>query len=209
MKLFSKEYRIQLNRMIGEIEKVSGVEVVIVVGKKSANYLYIHLISGVLLSFAFNCYQMFIDIEIADEVIFVSTVLSFVVGYLLMYIPGLSSLLIPKEILRRNAEIYARALFQKGKIYETNTRQGILLYVSLFEKTIMMIEDKNVASRIPFHVIQAQKKEFDSLFQGIWNLKFPEEFLNSLNRFKATAEKYIPVSKNDVNEIPDDLEIIL
>lgn len=209
MSLFSKEFKKKLIEKIGEIESLSGVEVVIVVARKSANYIYLNLLGGIFFSFLSLTYLMFTPVEFPDEIVYIGTILGFIIGYLLLLIPDIARLFVSKKTLQRNAEIYGRALFQKGKIYETETRQGILIYVSNFEKTTLFLEDKNVMKRIPFYELNIIKERLNCIFDKYSSHKTAQNFLLELDNLKQISAKFIPITEDDVNEIPDDLEILL
>lgn len=209
MSLFSDEFKKALVQEIQKIESVSGVELVIVVARSSANYIYINLIAGIVFSFLTHTYTMFSDFEFSDEVMYFSNIIAFLVGFVLFFIPLLARFFIPKNVLYRNVEIYGRALFQKGKIYETQTRQGLLIYLSNFERRVLVLEDKNVALRIPIHEMKIIKNNLNSIFHPFSRNKTAENFLLELTKLKDVCAKFIPITKDDVNELPDDMEIIL
>ncbi len=209
MGLFDKKFRSKLVEEIGRIEKVSGIEVVAVVARNSASYTYINLASAAFFSFSGLTYMMFAPDEFTDEWIYAYTLISFCIGFLLMFITPLARLFVPDKTKQRNSEIYARALFQKGQIYETDTRQGILIYVSSFEEKVILIEDKNVTKRIPFQELQDLKKLFSSSFDSFSSSKTSSNILAAMQKLSEVASKYIPIEPDDVNEIPDDLEILL
>lgn len=209
MSLFSDEYKKSLISKIKEIESVSGVELVIVVARSSASYIYLNLISGIFFSFLTFTYTVFTDFEFSDEVLYFSTLVSFFVGFILMFIPFLARFFVKRETLTRNVEIYGRALFQKGKIYETKTRQGILIYLSHFERKVLVLEDKNVSLRIPIHELKIMKNNLNSVFHPFSRKKTAANFLSELNKLKDLCAKFIPITQDDVNELPDDMEIIL
>ncbi|MCX8000037.1 MAG: hypothetical protein N3A69_13970 [Leptospiraceae bacterium] len=209
MGLFSEEFKKHLVSEIKKIESVSGVEVVIVVAKSSASYIHLNLLGGIFFSYLTLTYTMFSDYEFSDEVLYFSIIIAFFIGFLILYIPFLARLLVKRETLIRNVEIYGRALFQKGKIYETQSRQGILIYLSNFERRVLVLEDKNVSLRIPIHELKLIKTNFNHIFHPFSQTKTTENFLRELNKFKDLCAKFIPVTKNDVNELPDDMEIIL
>jgi uncharacterized membrane protein len=209
MSLFSKDFKNKLIEKIGEIESVSGVEVVVVVARHSANYIYMNLAGGIGFGLLGLTYLMFTPEEFPDEYVFFGTLIFFAIGFLLFFIPLFIRFFIPKETLKRNAEIYGRALFQKGLIYETFTRQGILLYLSNLENTVVVIEDKNVTKQFPLHELKILKERFNLIFHPFSNKKTAENFLTEMNNLKEISAKFIPITEDDINEIPDDLEILL
>jgi putative membrane protein len=209
MKLLGKEFKDKLTETIAKIEDNSGVEVVVAIGKKSGNYFFVPLITGIIFSFIALTYTIFAEEEFDDLMIYLYSVVLFCSGFLLFSIPLLSRILVPKDILKRNVEIYARALFQKGKIYETVSRQGILVYVSVFENEVFVQEDMGVFKRIPYDKILEIKNNFKSVFSIFPNGKAGSNLIIALEGIIPICKQFIPKEENDINEIPDDLEIQL
>jgi putative membrane protein len=209
MNLLKKEFRDKIGEFVGKIEKQSGVEVVVAITAKSGNYSYIGLIAGILFCFAALGLTVFSEEEWDDEFILLFPLIGFAIGYLLFSISSFASFFVPKKVLKRNVEIYGRAAFQKGKIYETASRQGILIFISLFEKEIIVLEDKVVSKRIPFDKISEFKNNFNAVFRKFPDGKASERILSSFESMIPICAKYIPIEANDINEIPDDLEIVL
>lgn len=209
MNLFSKEFRNKLTEKIGLIESVSGIEPVIVAARKSADYTYLNLCSGIFSAASVFTFMIFDPEVFEDELIYFATLAGFALGFLIFYIPVFARLFVQKKTLLRNAEIYARALFQKGKIYETESRQGLLIFISLFERAVIVIEDKNITKKIPINELNLLKERLSLSVHWFSSARTAENIFKELDSLKTSAEKYIPVSKDDVNEIPDDLEIVL
>lgn len=209
MSILGKEFRESLSGLIAQIEKKSGVEVVIAIASRSGNYSFVPILVGLIFAFFGISFSVFSDEELEDEFLVLIPLLFSAIGYLIFSFPLIHSILVPKKMKKRNSEIYARASFQKGNIYETVSRQGILIYVSVFEKEIIFLEDKFVTKRIPFDEIAKIKSSLNFVFKTFPDGKAPSRFISSIESMIPIFEKYIPVEPNDVNEIPDDLEIVL
>ncbi|MDX1960691.1 MAG: hypothetical protein SFU98_19120 [Leptospiraceae bacterium] len=209
MRLLSDEFKKKLTETIVKIENNSGIEVVVAIGKKSGNYLYVPLLAGAILNFGVFTYAMFTDEEFDDLLIYMASILTFCIGFGIFSIPYLASFFVPSSIKKRNTEIYARALFQKGKIYETVSRQGILVYVSQFEKEVVVVEDSGVFKRIPLDKLTKLKDSFLGIFSYFPSFNTGTRLLSSLESIIPICKEFIPREENDVNEIPDDLEITL
>ncbi len=209
MSILSKDFRDKLSNFIGNIEKKSGVEVVVAIAPKSGNYIFIPLIVSLVFISLGISFTVFSDEEFDDEWLVFIPLIFGAIGFLISSIPILHSILTPKNIKIRNTEIYARASFQKGNIYETVSRQGILIYISIFENEIVFLEDKVVLKRIPFDELSKMKSNFKTVFKSFPDGKSSERLNFALESMIPICEKFIPIEANDVNEIPDDLEIIL
>lgn len=204
----SRRFRERLTEKITEIESVSGAETVITVSENSGDYQYLNLFSGIFFGLSAFTYTMFSPEFFPEEWIYFSSLIGFGLGYLFFFLKPLAAMFVSKEKLGRNAEIYARACFQKGKIYETASRQGILIYISMFERTSVIIGDRNASLKVPMNEWNLLREKFQKVFHPFSRKKTEENILLELNLFQDIMKKYIPES-GEINEIPDDLEIFL
>ncbi|HNH07263.1 MAG TPA: hypothetical protein PK683_02080 [Leptospiraceae bacterium] len=204
----SRRFRERLTEKITEIESVSGAETVITVSENSGDYQYLNLCSGIFFGLSAFTYTMFSPEFFPEEWIYFSSLIGFGLGYLFFLVKPLAAMFVSKEKLGRNTEIYARACFQKGKIYETSSRQGILIYISMFERTSVLIGDRNASLKVPVNEWNLLREKFQKVFHPISRKKTEENILLELSLFQDIMKKYIPES-GEINEIPDGLEIFL
>ena len=207
MKYFNQDFKTELFKTIEEIENNSLVEIVVIAKSKSANYKDVSMWFG--FGFLFFVYSifMFSNLEFDVYLIYFFTLLSFFLGYFLHFlIDPLRRLSIKNARMQKNVEINARAIFQKGGIHHTNERIGVLLYISVFEKMVSIIPDRGTENAIP-----AQEWEnIKTGFAGIFEKSNPATtFLEELKKCKPIFNQYIPPIENDINELPDDLDINL
>ena len=202
-----KRFRNRLFKLISEIENSSLVEVVVIAKPQSYHYNDIYLwvsFVGMLLVFS---YMMFASILIDMYLIYIYTIISFPLIYLLLHIfPGLGRIFISKKRKSRNVEIFARAIFQKAGIRYTNERIGVLFYISYFEKMVYVIPDRGAYMKLPDNLWKEISEEMNKIFKSG---RPQEKFLEVLSRTKATFAKYIPPIENDINELPDNIKVEL
>ncbi len=207
MKNFNQDFKAKLYETIEDIENNSLVEVVAVIKAKSGAYRDISLWFAAAFMFLTYSFFMFSPFEFGVYFIYFFSLFSFVVGYLLAeLIKPLKKILTNKKRLIRNTDIYARAVFQKGGIRFTNEKIGVLIYVSLFEKRVKLIADRGAFTLVPNEFWSKFKKDFNSIFESD---NAADAFIVELQKTKAIFAEYILPIENDINELPDDLEVDL
>jgi putative membrane protein len=207
MDIFSDEFREKLYKTIEQIEKNSLVEVVAIVRKQSEKYRDTALIVASVSAFLLFTIFMFIPYVIDYYLIYLSVIFFYLLVYFgIMSLPGLHSKLISQKRKDRTTEIMARAIFQKGGIRFTKERIGVLFFVSLFEKKVIILADRGVLTRVPAEELEKMQNSFDRIFDDD---DFSTNFLRELTGTQEIFSRYIPPVENDINELPDDLKVDL
>lgn len=206
-KQFNQDFKNKLWEVIAEIEKNSQVEVVVIIKPESESYLDIALWSGACLAFLAFSFFIFYPLVFGDYLLYSCTILAFMLGTSsALFIKPFLALLLPAKRKKRAVEIMARALFQKGGINNTSQRTGILFYHSLLEKSCFILPDKGAENAIPIEEWRNIKLSVQKIFR---QTNQPETLLKELQNLIPVFNKYIPPVEGDINELPDNLEIIL
>ena len=207
MKRFNDDFKSNLYETIEDIENNSLVEIVAIFKSKSGNYKDISLWFAAAFMLVSASFFMFSPIVFDIYMIFLFTFISFIIGYLFAeLVRPVKRLFISKKRMRKNIELYSRAIFQKGGIRFTNERIGILIYVSLFEKKVEIIPDRGAMTAVPDELWEQTNNNFNTIFSFG---DVPNAFITELKRTKAIFAEYILPIENDINELPDDLEVDL
>lgn len=207
MKHFNNDYKDLLLKTIAFLEKNSKIEIVVLVRARSANYTDISLwwgIAGALVALAFVIFYP--GLIFGDYLLFLIPVMTFVLFTVLSFIPALKRLFLSRERRSKQVECYARALFQKAGIHRTESQTGMLIYISVFEQQVFLLPDRGVKTAIP----PEDWQKIESDVQSIFEMPNPaEKFIKILSDCQAVFTEYIPPVANDINELPDDLEVDL
>lgn len=207
MKKFKHDFKTKLYETIEDIENNSLVEVVAVVKEKSGEYQNIPLWFASVTMFLTYTFFMFSETIFNVYFIYFGTLFSFVFVYFLIdLIKPIKRLLTNNKRLVRNTDIYARAVFQKGGIRFTSEKIGVLFYVSLFEKRVKIIADRGAFTLVPNEYWRQFKKDFNSIFDSD---NPADTFIDELKKTKVIFSEFILPIENDINELPDDLEVDL
>jgi len=200
------EFQTRLWEAVNAIEQDSRVEVVVVIRPRSEHYRDIALLWGIVAAWLSFTYLMFAPELFEDWLIYDAPLFAFVVGYLIANIPCLTRLSIPQARLRRNVEIIARALFQKGGIQHTRAKTGVLIYCSWLEKMVYILPDRGAEMALPAEEWQTLRAGLQSVFSGG---KPRERLLEQLHQARPLFNRYLPPVARDMNELPDNVEIDL
>ncbi len=207
MKRFDENFRTKLYDKIKMIEDSSLVEIVVIIKPASGKYRDVPVWSGVVFAILLYTFFMFSHFEFDVYLIYAFTVLSFFFAWSIVAATNfIQKIFVKKSRKQTNVEIKARAIFQKGGIRFTQERIGVLFYVSLLEKMVFILPDRGAEHSIPDEEWKNMQAEFQSIFKAD---DIATEILHKLEKFQAVFAKYIPPVENDINELPDDMEVNL
>jgi len=202
----TSEFQTRLWEAVNAIEKDSRVEVVVIIRPRSEHYRDIALIWGMVAAWLSFTYLMFAPEPFEDWLIYDLPLFAFAVGYLSAKIPCLTRLVVSQARMRRNVEILARALFQKGGIQHTQRKTGVLIYCSWLEKMVLIVPDRGAEMALPAEEWQTLRAGFQTIFASG---KPHERLLEQLDQSRLLFKRYLPPLAHDMNELPDHMEIDL
>lgn len=116
-------------------------------------------------------------------------------------VPSLHRLVTPRSSRRRAAERAARTAFAALGIEKTRDRSGLLAYVALFERTVVLVPDRGVPAAAvagPLAEIEAE------LALAVERTDF-EAFLRAVARLGPACGALLPRRPDDENELCDDV----
>ena len=97
------------------------------------------------------------------------------------------------------------ANFLSENIFDTKDRTGILIYISEVEHEVVVLADKGIYSK-------TEDKEWQSIVktivQGIKTKSVADSIVEAIDKCKIILLNHgFNVTKNDTNELPDDIRI--
>lgn len=203
----------KITQAVTEAEKKINAEIVPVFMVSSDDYTEAKL-RGALLGAALTSlgillydhlmgwYQLFL---LENDWVFVSAIaLGGLLGYFAFgMINPLKRILVSKQKLQQNSAAMAERVFGEYKLFETKERNGILIFISLFEHKIEIVPDKGLKDKIANDEWQ---KVIESMKPSLKNKKFDEAFLQSISKITEILETYkITRNGESSNELPDHL----
>ncbi len=207
LKDFDQSFKTKLYDGVKKIESNSQAEAVVMIKQRSGAYtVYAIATAGIVFALALT-YFMLSPIEYDPYAMFAtSLVVAAVVFLAFRFFPTLYRLVVPKKVREKNVEIHARAIFQKAQMYKTIANTAFLVYVSLVEKKAVFMADFGVLLNTPPEQVAEIEKMLDAAVNGT-NPKVA--ILDALDKIAPIMAKYLPIVGEDINELPDDLDIEL
>lgn len=208
--IFSEQESAALRKLNAETEKRTNTQVVLSIVQKSDNYPEIPWkafasgtsLAGVLLIILqFTLSSIFSQ---TGALLIVTFILSMgaLFALLTVFIPAFAKFFLCQTRAESEVYQYAESLFLKYELFATKNRNGVLLLVSLFERKVIVLPDKEMANLIDkkaMHDVIAVMKPF---------LKKGKPF----DAFKAGMEKLSSILKaapgikaGGENELPDEI----
>jgi putative membrane protein len=212
--------RDQICRAVAQAEAITSAEIVPVVATSSGRYdraedmvgLWFGVIALAIAWFAWpeferehgswNHVPKWVDLV----ALVVSTVVGFVIGAAIASRVGwLRRLFTHKKMMREEVESRAGRVFFDARVHHTDTRGGLLIYVSLFERQAMLLADAAITERVGQPKIDALCKQLtDHLRRGSLSTALCETIAAAGNELSKT----LPRQADDVNELPDALVLL-
>jgi len=191
--------------------KISGEIVPVFVEKSgpysAANYraAMVTGASAFLLVILFDRYMP--SLAIYDPLlIFLSVVVFGLVGGLASnYIDLIKRMFVPQHDLDQTTRQRAETAFLQEEVFNTRHRTGIMIFISFFEREVMVIADRGISKVV-------EQKEWDKMVQGIIQNIRMGKVVNGMETAilrcgEILLEKGFLKTEDDVNELKDDLRI--
>jgi putative membrane protein len=138
--------------------------------------------------------------------IFLLVVMFSLVGALISnYVDLIKRIFIPQQHLDRATRQRAETAFLQEEVFNTRHRTGIMIFISFFEREVMVIADRGISKVV-------EQKEWDQMVQGIIQNIRKGKVVDGIDAAilrcgEILLEKGFLKTADDVNELKDDLRI--
>jgi uncharacterized membrane protein len=96
----------------------------------------------------------------------------------------------------------AAYVFKKLGMHKTQQRNGVLIYLSIENRTFAVIGDVGINSVVPENFWESTKQLMINHFR---ESRFTEGLIEGIAQAGLQLKKHFPYQTNDVNELPDEL----
>ena len=195
--------REQTVEAIKAVELETSAELVVSLQWISGSYRHTDYLFGFVLSLATLVFLLFAPWEFALWFFPVDVLVAFVLGvFISAWVTTLRRLLTARSTKRENVRRAARAAFHDLGISRTSGRNGILVYVSMFEKVVEVVTDVGIDEEELGDAWKAACAELGASVRGSPDL---DRFIASLRSFGPILGEPMPRAEDDVNELPDEV----
>jgi len=185
------------------VEAQTSAEVVVAVRRRSGDYGVAAYHFGLLLLAAVVVYMLLAPRVFTVGAMALDGLLAFLVGLVACRaIRGLTRWLTPKRKLGTNTEQAARAAFYELGISRTQGRNGILVFVSTFERRHALLPDIGV----DLQQLEPTWSRAGEQMAAALKAGEPERFFAALETLGPALGAVMPRAADDVNELPDEVQ---
>ncbi len=125
--------------------------------------------------------------------------------FMLANIPAIDRLIIPKSV--RHRKVYDKMLihFLEKGIYKTKNHSGILIFISVLERKVLVLADEGINSKLENDELQ---NICNGIIFGIKNKQAGKALCEAVKNCGELLAKNFPAKKENPNELPDGLVVI-
>jgi putative membrane protein len=200
---FRDEAKRQAAEAVKAVEAQTSAELVVAVRRRSGDYRVVAYHFGFAALALVTLYLLVTPEVYSIGAIAIDALVAFAVGALLCAnLEPLSRALTRPATRRRNVEAAARAAFFDLGISKTAQRNGILVFVSTFERTAAVLTDVG----IDVTPLGPGWTETSASMNEAVKKKDLQGFLAALRRLGPVLATSMPRSAHDVNELSDEVQ---
>jgi putative membrane protein len=187
---------------IKKAESGTSGEIVFAISGSSGRYQHATLQGAILGMAIATAVFLMIHIDHSSTHLLWTEFISFAVCYtILPYLPW-RRWLIPQQTMDSRVKEAAFMQFYSSGLYKTRESNGVEIYLSLFERTVVVIGDQGIHAKMG----DEQWNEVRNLIiQGIRNGKACEGICAAIDRCGEKLAEHFPHRSDDVNELPDQI----
>ena len=198
----SNETKQKIEEAVFAVEKKTSSELVAVVTQKSGDYLYITMLITSVIALLVPFGLLFFAPDMEAKSVYEIQLLSFMMVLLLLNMPRVLHVLLPKTLLVKAAKLKAYETFKILGLQKTSNYQAVMIFVSLYEHYVEIIADSAVSAKIDNALWQST---VDAFLEKVKNDQFEEGYVEAIHKIGAILAEHFPIESNDKNELPDGL----
>ena len=197
---FEEDAKTKIVQAVRDVESKSSAEIVVSVRARSDDYREVDLLAGALLALITLAVLMYHPAELDEDLMPVETVAAFVIGSILVNkIGALKRALTMKKRRSERTTTAARAHFVEAGISRTRDRSGILVFVSVLERTVCVVPDVGIDTEKLGDGWKARVAALEAATSAL----DVSAFASALATLGPLLGEAYPRREDDVNELPD------
>ena len=196
--------RARVRQAIATAEAKTSGEIFAVVTGECEDYRFIPILWAVLAAFIVPLPLIYLT-QVPASLIWLAQVATFVVFAIVLSLPQVKFLVVPRHVKREAARALAMQQFLAHGLHTTEERTGVLIFVALAERQAEIIADSGIAAKVDPAVWQ---EAMDRLVAEVKAGRFGEGLVAAIGAVGQTLERHFPHQPRDRNELPDDLVVL-
>ncbi len=204
MPLISEADNQRIADAIAAVERQTSGEIVAVVTRESSTYLYAPFLWASILALLVP-WPLIYFTWLPVQTIFAAQLLTFL-SILVFTLPRpVRYWLVPRGLKRRRAHRRAIEQFLTQNLHTTQSRTGVMIFVSVAERFAEVLADTEINAKVPPGTWQ---KIVDTLTERIAAGQPGDGFVAAIESAGALLAQHFPPGSHDPNELPDHLIIL-
>lgn len=200
---FSAQDKARITAAIHAAEKSTSGEFVAVVTRASDHYVFLPLLWSAILALLFPGACLLAGLSIRWVHLYQLQLLVFIVlAALVLSVPGLHLLLVPRRVQHARASRLAKAQFYAQGVQLTRHHSGVLFFVSLAERYVEIVADKGIHEKLGEAHWQGI---IDKFVTRVRRGQVVDGFVDAIGACGAAMAEHYPPDPNDVSELSDGL----
>jgi putative membrane protein len=196
--------RARVRQAVAQAESKTAGEIFTVVAGECEDYRFIPILWAVLAAFIVPLPLIYFT-QAPASLIWLSQMAIFVVLAVVLSLPHVKTLVVPRHVKREAVRALAMQQFLAHGLHATEARTGVLLFVALAERQAEIIADSGIAAKVDPGVWQAA---MDRLVGEIRAGRLADGLTAAIAAVGETLARHVPPAANDRNELSDDLIIL-
>lgn len=194
------EEHVRLAEAIRAAEARTAGEIYVVVAERSDEYNMLPRLWAALITLIGGFVSALIFPRIAAGSLALGQALVFVVLLALTFVPRLRILFVPRTARTACARAHAREQFLAHNLHATQSRTGVLVFVSLAERHAEILADVAIDTAVPDDFWQ---RIVDGLTAEIREGRLAEGLVQAVQACGEALAAHFPRRPDDRNELPD------
>lgn len=200
--ILSPQDREKISDNIKQVESKSGAELVAVIARRSGDYSFFWLLASAVIVFVLSAVLVLNLSESAFYLLNVQVV-TFAAIYTFFYFFGDKCIrFLPKFYTNDKSSKFAHDKFYSLGINRTNTRQGVMFFVSTQERYVQIIADEAICEKVENSYWEKIVEDF------VAHVKRGEFALGYICAIKECGDILVdrfPIKDDDENELSDEV----
>lgn len=215
--LFNDADRAVIESAVREAEQKTSAEIIPVAATASGRYDRAEDIFGVLTALVLvaGCWIAFQGVTyggwgVSYRLNLAVLLLLFIVGFIAgsaaaTWVPMLKLPFIAREEIEHELERSAAAAFHRFELRRTDGGNGVLLYISLFERRVLVLPDRSITARV---APESWNEVCDLIVAGLRAGEPADGLRQAIGRCAEILAAVCPPHPGDRDELPNQLRII-
>ncbi len=197
-KLLSLDDMYEIEKQIESIEAVTSGEIVPVISRQSSSYRTVEVLNTFILSYIFMFILYSTHKSITPTNMLVLTLIAMVLVMIMFRIGFFKRILVPKRLMKQKVHSAAMVAFYKHGVHNTKDKTGILIYISLMERMVVVIGDEGIHQKVGS---EAWSDVINIIVDGIKKRKLVDGMVNGMESCRELLRTHFPASADNRNEI--------